>query len=163
MLEYTFSYIYNRLVHYHRYLKVREWESICSSCHSFHFLFCLHRTLYFMSNSAFVSRKAEDGVTKRSAWSKMACSQFLEFGLLIYFCFFVRVFVISCSLLCMSVFPVQPLSLEYISLISALDYPFSPARIQTGRCEHVPPPKICKAWVVRCKFRRFQVETLIFC
>ena len=50
------------------------------------------------------------------------CSQFLvESALLICFCYFVCMILVTlCSLLCMSVFHVWSLSLDYILLITAI-------------------------------------------
>ena len=72
-----------------------------------------------MSNSAGVSRKAEDAYPTDAPGP---CSQFLaESELLIYFCYFVCMILVTlCSLLCMSVFHVWSLSLDYILLITAI-------------------------------------------
>ena len=87
-------------------------------CHSFHFLFRLPRTLLFMSNSAGVPSKAEDDCPISTPGQ---CSKFLvESELLIYFYYFVCIILVySCHLLCLSVFQVSALSLDYIVLISA--------------------------------------------
>ena len=71
-----------------------------------------------MSNSAGVSRKAEDAYHTVAPGQH---SQFLvESELLIYYCYFVCiVLVISHSLLCMSVFHVGSMSFDYFLLISA--------------------------------------------
>ena len=71
-----------------------------------------------MGNSVGVSRKAEDAYT---TGAHDPCSQFLvEPELLSYFCYFVCVILITlCFLLCLSVFHVWSLSMDYLLLISA--------------------------------------------
>ena len=72
----------------------------------------------FMSNWAGISRKAEDTYPTGAPGP---CFRFLvRYELLIYFCYFVcNILVILCSSLCMSVFHIRSLSLDYIPLISA--------------------------------------------
>ena len=79
----------------------------------------LPRTWLFMSNSAGVSRKAEDTYTTGAPGP---FSQFLvESELLICFCYFVWMILVTvCFLLRMSVFNVRSLSLDYILLITAV-------------------------------------------
>ena len=62
------------------------WKMTCSMCHSFSFLFLLHRTWRFMSNSTGVSRKAEDAYSTRAPG---LCSQFLVESVffVVYVCF----------------------------------------------------------------------------
>ena len=71
-----------------------------------------------MGDSAGVSRRAEDAY---STDTPGLCSQFLlESELFVYFCLFIYIIlVILYSLLCLSVFHVWYLSLDYIDLISA--------------------------------------------
>ena len=87
------------------------WKLICSTYHRFPFLFAL---LHFMNNwQVFLEKDAY--LTSAPGW----CSQFLvESKFLIYFCYFVCIIlVILCSFLCLSVFHVWSLSLDYILLI----------------------------------------------
>ena len=71
------------------------WESICSLFHSFRFSWCLPWRWHFMGDSAGVSIRGR--LLYRCTWSKLPVV-LVEFGLVIYFCFFECViFVISCS------------------------------------------------------------------
>ena len=88
----------------------------CSICHSFPFLFRLPRTWLFMRNSADVSRKAED--VYPTCTPGLCFQVLLVSELLIYVCYFVLFWLIY-VLLCVSVFYVWFLYLDYILLMSA--------------------------------------------
>ena len=87
-------------------------KSDFSTCHSLPVLFRLPRTWLFMNNSLGVSRKAEDSYSTRTPGP---CFQFsVESELHIWFCYFVYMILVTlCSVLCMSVFHVRSLSLDY--------------------------------------------------
>ena len=79
------------------------WKLICSTCHSFPFLCLLSWTWLFMSNSAGVSRKAEESYPTGASGP---CSEFLmEFELLISFVTLFVLFQLPYVLCCFVCFP----------------------------------------------------------